>query len=165
MPSRAGTHTLLVLRHAHRATAHPGLDNGLSRKGREQAARILKLFKTFFGRRPRPVLLSSPKRRCLETLRPIARWSGVDIDADERLLEQRPEESLAHFDGRVRRYVAALRRRVDPLIVVCGHGDWIPLALRAATGGRMRLKKGGWAQVETEDGGAPRLTWLLQKLD
>jgi len=158
-------HTLLILRHAHRSLSHPGLDNGLSSKGREQARLILKLFKSFFGRPPKARLLSSPKKRCLETLRPIAKHTGLRTETDDRLVEQRPAETQSQFEDRVRRFVNEQRKAASTLTVVCSHGDWVPVALRLATGGRMRLKKGGWAQVEFEKGTAPRLSWLLQKLD
>lgn len=158
-------HTLLILRHAHRPVTHPGLDNGLSAKGREQARLILKLFKSFFGRPSKILLLSSPKKRCVETLRPIAKHTGGRIETDDRLLEQRPSETQSQFEDRVRRFIQQQRTSSASLTVVCSHGDWVPVGLRAATGGRMRLKKGGWAQVEFEKGAAPRLSWLLQKLD
>ncbi|MBL0349280.1 MAG: histidine phosphatase family protein [Elusimicrobia bacterium] len=163
--AKGAGHTLLILRHAHRSLSHPGLDNGLSAKGREQARLILKLFKSFFGRPSNTLLLSSPKKRCLETLRPIAKLTGVRMGTDDRLLEQRPAETHNQFEDRVRRFINEQRKAASPLTVVCSHGDWVPVALRLATGGRMRLKKGGWAQVEFEKGAAPRLSWLLQKLD
>ena len=64
--------SLIILRHAHRNKPFGGLlDNGLSRKGKKQAAQAGKHFLEEYGR-VKALVLSSPKRRCIETVEPIA---------------------------------------------------------------------------------------------
>jgi phosphohistidine phosphatase SixA len=57
-------------------------------------------------------ILSSPARRCVETVEPLARARGLDI-------ELRPElsEELQGTEG-----VALVRSLADQDVVVCGHG-------------------------------------------
>lgn len=63
----------ILIRHAHRDTADRAQDNGLSKKGREQAKRLRKYFEERFPEGEGDlVLVTSPKKRCVETIEPIA---------------------------------------------------------------------------------------------
>jgi hypothetical protein len=63
---------------------------------------------------------------------------------------------------RAERFISQWRSGTEPLVVACSHGDWLPVALQAATGARASLKKGGWAEIRLEPGKQPELRWLLQ---
>lgn len=144
MPERV----LILLRHAHRSLKDPAADNGLSKKGKKQAERFRKDFLRVVGREIRPRLLSSPKRRCVETLAPLAKRLGRSVTRDPGLRERDPGETPAAFRARVERFLRGLHRRPARWIVLSTHGDWAPLALRLLTGARARFAKGGWAWIE-----------------
>ena len=148
--------TLLLVRHAHRDKSQGrSLDNGLSEKGRAQARSFRKYFRAQFPKST-PVLLSSPKRRCIETLEPIAKMSGVGIKVDPRLDEQR--ESDNGFRLRVRRYCNRLKARKDSLLVLCSHGDWIPLAIEELTALSVQLPKGAWVEIPIRAGSLKKIS-------
>jgi len=157
--------TIVIIRHAHRDFyENREQDNGLSPKGRRQ---VRKLFDFYFKRFPdmdKPLLWSSPKRRCKETLLPLASKLEQRLLEKEELDEQGPKENAKEFNARVGRTLKELKSSKSPLIILCSHGDWIPVFLKKACGLKLKLKKGGWAELEWEEGKAFRLTWLIQSL-
>src|SRR4051794_36350749 len=92
----AETATLVIIRHAHRNKAFGAeADNGLSAKGRRQARAAARFFKKRFkGRKPN--IFSSPKRRCRETLEPIAKLSGREIQIVDCLNESESPTEIRH---------------------------------------------------------------------
>jgi 8-oxo-dGTP diphosphatase len=113
---------LYVVRHAHAGSrSHwdgPDHARPLTTKGQRQSAAIADtLAATGAGR-----LVSSPTRRCVQTLEPLAERLGLAIDEDRRLAEGASgAEALALADERRGEHEAA---------VVCSHGDVIPDMLR-----------------------------------
>lgn len=138
--------TLILVRHAHRET---GLgrerDNGLSEKGREQAELLQDLFKKAHpGQTAR--LVSSPKKRCLETLAPLARMLRVEVEEDPTLLES--GETPGSLESRADRFFADWVGRTEPITIACSHGDWIPEFLERYATVQTDVKKGSWAELE-----------------
>lgn len=153
--------TLILVRHAHRDTSEGReRDNSLSSKGKEQARAIADYF---FERYPKaePLLLSSPKVRCIETLLPLADRLECAAKVLDLLDEQ--HESEAVFRKRIEKFFRWWKQRAPELVVACSHGDWIPAFALATLGSSVELKKGGWLEVESSEG-AVRLRWVLQKL-
>jgi len=154
--------TLIIIRHAHRDTQRgPELNNGLSEKGRRQ---VRKLFDFYFERFPEmetPVLLTSGRRRCVETLDPLARKLERKLAIEPLLEEQKPKETMAQFKKRIRSFKKQWERSKADLTVICSHGDWIPLFLKDSVGAEIHLKKGGWAEMVLEKN--LQLTWLIQQ--
>lgn len=158
--------TLIVLRHAHRNKPFGGmLDNGLSRKGMKQANEAAKHFLEAYGR-AKALVMSSPKRRCIETVQPIADKIKVAVETSPLLDEQGivPPESSNHLEGRAKEFLRWWKAEAPELTVICSHGDWIPVFLRAATGANVDLSKGGWAEIRLGEAG-PVLVWLFQNFD
>lgn len=155
--------TLVLIRHAHRETQNGReQDNGLSSKGRRQ---VRKLFDFYFKRFPEieaPLLWSSPKRRCLETLLPLANKLERKLVIKKELDEQSKEESLKSVTVRMESVLKEIRQSKKNLILICSHGDWIPLFLKHVTGIKTPLKKGGWAELEELNEKRFTLTWLIQ---
>ena len=151
---------LVLIRHAHRDVSNRAADNSLSEKGREQSAEALKHFKKLFPKQS-PVVLSSPKKRCQETV--DAFTSEVQIEPS--LLEQGKFESPRAFLSRMKNMAERATQRIDvPLLVLCSHGDALPLLMKEFCGVSIELKKGSFAVLE-EVADAPfpfRLTWLIQ---
>lgn len=77
----------------------------LDTRGREQAARLVELIRTFGVRR----VVSSPYTRCVETVEPLADALGLSIELDDRLAEGAggAARDLIEEDG----------------VVCCTHGD------------------------------------------
>lgn len=153
--------TLVIIRHAHRDTSRgQGINNGLSDRGRRQ---VRKLFDHYFERFPeleKPLFLTSPKKRCVETLEPLARKLERKLNTEPLLEERGTRETSAEFKRRIRRFKKNWLESKEMLTVICSHGDWIPLFLKELLGASIQLKKGAWAEVELLE--EPELTWLLQ---
>lgn len=154
--------TLIVVRHAHRDKA-PGreTDNGISPKGKKEARLLARFFERRFSEDFKPdevTLVSSPKRRCVETLLPLAAGLGVEVQISPDLDEG---EALG---PRIRSFIESWSRIESPLTVICSHGDWIPVFFEKFLGVAIDLKKGAWAEVECEEP-SRRLTWVVQELD
>ncbi len=153
--------TLVIIRHAHRdKDLGREADNGLSTKGKRQARRVAKFFEKRFSKgykKSRIAFLSSPKRRCVETLELAARKHRAKVEALRDLDEG------GNLSAKVDAFVRRWRESDQDLIVICSHGDWIPVFFEKFLGLCIDLKKGAWAEVEME-GHSRKLTWLLQEL-
>jgi broad specificity phosphatase PhoE len=109
---------LYIVRHADAGnrSAWTGDDDlrPLGKKGRRQAAGLADLLaRTHLTR-----LVSSPSVRCLQTLEPLAKHTGLPIEPDRRLAEgSRGDEALA---------LAHEMAAVDDVGLLCSHGDVIP---------------------------------------
>lgn len=111
--------TLAIVRHAHagsrRNWERPDRDRPLSDKGADQATAIADHMTGLAPTR----LVSSPAVRCQQTLGPLARRLGLDVEVDERLDEGSRELWLEDL----------LTEVADENVAVCSHGDVIPLLL------------------------------------
>lgn len=154
--------SLIVVRHAHRSKYWgDDADNGLSPKGKKQAVRIRRMYKKRY-QDASALLVSSPKKRCLETLEPLAKKLSREIRIDP-LLDEGPQ-----LRTRVKRFLKWWRMEAPALTVACSHGDWIPELFKEVSGGGILLDKGGWAEIELDGDGEddrPELRWILQDLD
>ena len=152
------TKTLIVIRHAHRDKKEGReLDNGLSAKGRKQARQALAFFKKRF-KGVRGQLFSSPKKRCVETLAPIARYARTKVTVDPELDEG------GNLEGKAQRFLQRWHDSPAELTVISSHGDWIPVFTEIALGTSIDISKGGWLEL-VRDGEDLRLTWLVQRWD
>ncbi len=161
--------TLILIRHAHRDSSDPSLDNGLSEKGRDQVERLVEFLHRFLHRDlkreledAKPVFLSSPKKRCRETLGPVAAREHREIEVDPRLSEVSPIESAHDFEERVSGFIDDWKYDGAPLTIACSHGDWIPVLVQRLTGARIGIRKSGVVVLESV-GGEIFLTNLIQK--
>ncbi|MGK5085497.1 phosphoglycerate mutase family protein [Bdellovibrionota bacterium FG-1] len=139
------TKTLIIIRHAHRdKEIGRSIDNGLSPKGHAQALRILKHFKKHYTKL-HPLVASSPKKRCFETVLPLVQNDKSRIETLSCLDEGEP------LQAKIAQFMQWWHKQGKPLIVICSHGDWIPACIEALTGERLELNKGAWAKLETRD--------------
>jgi broad specificity phosphatase PhoE len=152
---------LVFVRHAHRDTSIREADNGLSEKGWEQARAVAKLFEERFGDE-KPVLLSSPKTRCRETLEPLSERVGVRIQIDPLLVEQEAGESSKDLSRRIDAFLERWKKNPPEILVACSHGDWLPLAIEELVDETVDLKKGAWAEISLKSE-KPKLKELIQK--
>lgn len=148
--------TLVLIRHGHRDNSVRSRDNGLSEKGQEQARWLKKYFFRRFEERDGLWLVSSPKVRCIETLEPIAKEGGFEVDCNPDLTEQSAGETLVKFETRIRRFLEEWAHSPQPLTLVSSHGDWLPLAARHLLGADFDFKKGSWLELEWDGRGILR---------
>lgn len=134
--------TLIIVRHAHRDTSQGReLDNGLSATGKKQTKKFTKFYLKNFGRM-KPMILSSPSKRCVQTVKPLATKLKVPIKRTLSLFEEGDEEK--GFKTRVSKFCKKARKSKSETVILCSHGDWIPIALKLLTGKARELKKGEW---------------------
>jgi len=115
---------ILLVRHAVALRRHewdgPDRYRPLSPRGREQARAICD---ALFGYSP-PAIVSSPATRCVETVDPLAKASGVEVNVVEDLFEGHGTDALDLVRG---------LHDAEGGIVVCSHGDVLRELLLAFT--------------------------------
>jgi broad specificity phosphatase PhoE len=158
--------TLILIRHAHREVVEPAEDNGLSAKGRGQVEGLVEhlhrhLQREFDGVRPR--FLCSPKKRCRETLGPVAQREKCEFKVDPRLSECSPVETSREFLERIRQFAQEWKQGGKELTVICSHGDWIPEFVAEIANARISIKKAGYVEIR-EVAGECLLSALVQKV-
>jgi broad specificity phosphatase PhoE len=153
--------TLILVRHAHRDTSEHSRDNGLSERGQEQVKKLVK-FARHRLEETEPVFFSSPKKRCVETIMPVAKDMDLKLTIDQRLTERGPTEETGHYSDRLDEFIDFWKHECGAVTIACSHGDWIPIVIEKLTGAKVGLRKCGWAEIEYV-GGECFLTWVVQK--
>jgi broad specificity phosphatase PhoE len=138
--------TLILVRHAHRDTTDREADNGLSEKGKKQVKTLTKTIENLHSLE-NAVFLSSPKKRCLETLEPLASLAHTTVQLDKLLDEKHPNEDAKQFAKRIEQWINRWRKSSSPLTFVCSHGDWLPIAMEMLVAVKTDFKKSGWAEL------------------
>ena len=92
-------------------------------------------------------LIASPSARCVDTLVPLAKHLGIDVEPDQRLAEGMGFAGALELAEELRGSTAAL----------CSHGDVIPDLLEALVRRGTKLKdhprwQKAWTWVFTRDG-------------
>jgi broad specificity phosphatase PhoE len=146
--------TILVVRHAlageREAWDGDDRERPLSAEGERQAAALPGLL----AGRPVRRVISSPARRCTDTVAPLARALGLDLEVSEMLWETTPAELARPW------LLGLARRDGDGDVVVCSHGDLIGPLVSAAQRGL--TGEGDGVDDVTWDKGS---TWLLEPSD
>ena len=122
-----------LLRHAEAAEGAPDAERKLTKKGEEQARNAGLALKEL-GVEPE-VCFTSPKVRAFETARLACEPLGVDYTLEPKL-------AGGPFDPE------ALAAGLEDVLLV-GHDPDFSMAVHAATGAQVRMKKGGLAGIET----------------
>ncbi len=112
--------TLLLIRHANAGSRKDWAGDDrlrpLSPKGRRQARALVEQLEPWAPSR----ILSSPYRRCVETVKPLADELGLKVEEVEELAE-----------GAERGALELVRSLNDSHVALCTHGDVIPVILVA----------------------------------
>jgi 8-oxo-dGTP diphosphatase len=144
-----------VVRHAKAGSRHtwphPDEDRPITRRGRRQALRLVERFRGLGIAR----IVSSPYRRCVQTVEPLARSRGLDVQTAEELAE-------GVDPGRAVAFV----RSLEPVpTVLCGHGREIEALVEAYRDGGATVEGRGLAKgsvwvLEREDGNVVSARYL-----
>jgi 8-oxo-dGTP diphosphatase len=104
--------TLLLIRHASAGDRDDWVGDDLPRpldaRGRSQASRLTELLSDYEIAR----VLSSPAVRCVQTVEPLARSRGLDIEVREELSEEQQGEAGAEL----------VRALIGEQAALCVHG-------------------------------------------
>lgn len=120
---------LLLVRHAERAATGTMGDEPLSTKGKLQAIEVSYAIKEAFEGST-PTILSSPKKRALETAREIALRSLSSVEILPSLEESHSGESPTSFVQRVKTFlVECQNRKWSSCVVAVSHSDWLEQAV------------------------------------
>lgn len=123
---------LYVVRHAHAGSRSswdgPDESRPLTTKGHKQSAAVADMLAASGASR----LISSPYRRCVQSLEPLALRLGLVVEEDLRLAEG--------ADGVDALALADELRKEREAAVVCSHGDVIPEMLRILKATTARFK-------------------------
>jgi 8-oxo-dGTP diphosphatase len=92
-------------------------------------------------------VISSPLRRCVQTVEPLAKQLQLEVEIDERLAEGTSIEVAWPL----------LERVADTTTVICSHGDVIPDLIR-----RLQLRG---MQIPGKRGCSKGSVWMLQHWD
>ncbi len=103
-------------------------------------------------------LISSPHVRCVQTLGPLARMTGLRIEQDARFAEG------ATLDGAA----LMLASLGEEPTVICGHGDLLPVLVAAVDAEGVRpsaidCEKGSFWRIESTPGERRRATYWLPR--
>lgn len=148
---------LILIRHAHRDIIDRDADNGLSIKGRKQSKWIAKYAQSFW--KPEEFnkgggqILCSPKIRCIETVEPLAAILKAEVTIEKLLEEKASKETEKEFQNRVCSFLAAWRKMKSRELIVCSHGDYLPLLLFQCLGIAFDVRKGSWVELEWSSAG------------
>ena len=143
---------LVLIRHAHRDTEIHTMDNGLSEKGKKQVKQVV----NFAHARDLEgaLFISSPKKRCVETIAPVAESYSAKVKIEAALGEGGSSAMLDSF-------ISWWKNEAPELVVACSHGDVIPMLVEKLIGAHISIKKAGWCELELV-GRDIYLTWLVQ---
>lgn len=141
---------LIVIRHAR--PLHPttenleaGSDCSLSPAGQKQAAQFAEFMTHEFSHQT-SLILSSPKKRCQETVVPLAEGLGLSVQSWEILNEG---GSLREKSKKLQEW---WKENAPPLAVLCSHGDLIPVLCEVLIGVPVELGKGQWLHAQLVHG-------------
>lgn len=129
--------TIYLIRHANAGRRQPGSHDSerpLDDSGLAQAARI----RDHLDDTGIKQILSSPARRCVETVHPLATELGLTVEVESAL-----------WEGRGVAPAMALLERLavtDHAVALCSHGDVIPMMLDTLAAGGVALRGVGCAK-------------------
>lgn len=147
--------TLILIRHAHRdKKLGADADNGISEKGEKQVKKLVKYIQEHYLE-INPLIISSPKKRCQQTIAPVAEVFKKEIEINELVGES------ANIEGRVRDFHKWWMQKAPEFTIVCSHGDFIPICIYMMTGARADISKCSLTEISGPTA-APYLVHLIQ---
>lgn len=125
----------------------------LAELGRYQAEALA----SELAKQPIDGLYASPAVRCIETLAPLSRRTGLPVQEVPGLRERQPSDTLDTMGERGYSAITEIAASAEGRVVICSHGDIIPAAVDILLR-RYRLvlprrlgKRGEWYSIEFAD--------------
>ncbi len=146
---------LILVRHAHRSLKNRAADNGLSKKGREQRKYLTRSLAALLPRKAKILLISSPKKRCVETLEKFAKTRRKKIQIENRLNEGSPRARTAAL-------LKELKTAQTELVLACTHGDILPVMLKDLGCPEIEISKGSFVILKKTKSSPFKLQWLVK---
>ncbi len=137
---------VFLLRHGHRHVIYERDDNGLSERGNQQVSELSQYLLPLCEHNS-PLLVCSPKLRCLETVAPLAQLLNVEVRVSQFIDEQNGNESQFDFESRVKNYVSDICHALPDTLIICSHGDVLPLILHNLTRQTMLFRPAGLVRL------------------
>ena len=116
---------LFLIRHAQAGDRTDGVRDAfrpLAPKGHRRAEELAALLADQGVTR----VLSSPATRCLQTVAPLARTMGLDVEEQAALWEGSPVDHVLSLFETMSGPAGARLTAVKPVVAACSHGDIIP---------------------------------------
>jgi phosphohistidine phosphatase SixA len=149
---------IIVVRHAHRdkPKGH-AFDNGLSEKGLLQAQALVATLEDVVNSENIDFvsIFSSRKLRCTETLRPWANRVNAEIQEVDWLTES---EDVWSRVLEAKSLITSGSPEFQPTLVLCSHGDWIPLFVSVLCGESIDIRKAETVALSLEGRGVWKVT-------
>lgn len=113
---------LVLFRHGDKLL-NPPSDPALSPVGRVKAETFAQRLGNDFSLPS--VLWSSPKLRARQSFAPAAEKFSLPLKESPLLLEAQSDETVLHFENRIKKFIASLAGSSDPIHYACSHYDWV----------------------------------------
>lgn len=149
------TQKLILLRHASRNHSQ----NELNSVGLEQAESRAKYFSQNLSSQGLKIL-SSSKKRCVQTAQAIASNLGLGFEKSEDIEERRANEDSKCFEKRVTDSLKKSLRKDFETLIICSHSDWLFIAMRDWAELRISLDEACWAEFQKQ----ANEEWILRDL-
>ena len=107
--------TIYLVRHAKAGSRSAWSEDDRTRPLTDNGWTQSRMLMTQFANETVTRLISSPFLRCRQTLEPLAAWTGLNVEIDERLAENTDRD-----------LVRELLNEAGDGTVMCSHGDVIP---------------------------------------
>lgn len=140
--------SLLLVRHAYAGKRKHWKGNDLTRPLTDYGRRQAEQWVAVLEDRPIDLIMSSPARRCMETVLPLALWHGVSLMVSDAL----------STDATLEEAQIAIGAFDDLDVVACTHREVLEQILPAAKAdgaklkGGMKWPKGGAWDLKLKDG-------------
>ena len=133
-------------------------DQGLSTRGQQQAQELALRMTSQWTTGVR--LLSSPKRRCVETAEHLSRALNVKVEILPELDECLSSESSQLLEQRVENFLEAAKHAAwGDTVIVVSHSDWLERAANVLFGFKLELQW-GYATCHVVELNLQRATFL-----
>jgi broad specificity phosphatase PhoE len=117
---------LVLLRHGDRNSGYGDVD--LSSEGQRQAHELADQS----ALQDIQLLLSSPKNRAQQTIKPLAEKLGLSVTIEAALDQRKSIETQNEFTHRILEFMNHLAKtHPDKNILLCSHSDWLQTAILA----------------------------------
>jgi broad specificity phosphatase PhoE len=116
---------LILLRHASREHGPSG-NPGLNARGKMEAVTLIEQLQPHLPNSLADLaLLTSPKRRAIETLAPLSQALSIVPEIQQNLDERMLDENGSAFAKRITHLLKQIETTQKSVTILCTHADWL----------------------------------------